>query len=152
MEVEDGFVVHRSESFERTVDYLKALDAAVRARLAGASVGAVLAGGGGGGAPAVAAYADVCRGVDVHVRDWDLRSKLGVFLLHVPGVKVDHVERVLAAYPTFAALKAALDRHGAAEPLLARVLEPGHVRSAVAKRVAAFFTAPDYAPPPPALW
>ena len=67
-------------------------------------------------------------------------------------MKAEYVEPILAIYPTFHALKAALDAHSPGEePLLTRVLVPGARRKADAKRVADFFCAPDYGPPPAPL-
>ena len=66
----------------------------------------------------VAAYADVCQGVDVDEKSWPLASKFGAFLLHVPSVKPEYVAPLLDAYATPAALKAALDAtHVAVEDL-----------------------------------
>ena len=142
LELEDGFVVHRTDSFDGTARYLQTLDAVLTADLGRRSARDVLDG------PDVAAYADVCAGVAVDEKHWPLSSKFGAFLLHVPSVKPEYVAPLLDAYATPAALKAALDAHALEEPLLSKVLAPGKTRRADAARVAKFFTDPEYARPP----
>lgn len=142
MEVEDGFVVHRSDSFDRTVDYLKHLDVLVRDRLATETVADVLR------RDDVASYPDLLNSLNTDVSDWTLKSKFGVFLLHVPHCHQKYVKNILRVYPTPNALKAALDAHSLNEPLLTNILEPGHKRAADAKKIANFFTSDDYPPPP----
>lgn len=137
LEVELGFTVHRSPSFDHTVRYLQGLDAYLKSDLRAKTVDDVLASG-------VAAYRDVVASLGISEKDWDLRARFGTFLLHVPGVKKEYVGHILAKYPTFALLKRALDSHGLEEPLLARIIVPGARRRADAKKIADFFVQRDY--------
>ena len=136
LEIQLGFTVHRSPSFEHTVRYLQGLDAYLRSDLRRKSVDDVLQN--------AMAYRDIVSSLGIDERQWDLKARFGAFLLHVPGVKNEYVAHILGRYPTFALLKRALDSHSLEEPLLTRVLVPGARRRADAKKIADFFVMRDY--------
>lgn len=73
LEIRDDFVVHRSESFARTVDYLKAVDGQLRKQLARETVSQVM------NSESVAAYADIINSIDVRVSHWHMREKVNTY-------------------------------------------------------------------------
>ena len=149
LEVRDGFVVHRSDTFDRTARYLKSLDDALRARLRAATCDEVL------GWADAASYADILESIDVNPKLWPLRLVWKCMLLHIPGCKLEYLQPILdAGYDTPAKLITALKAHDAAnekQPLLTKVLDPNapRGRAADAKRIATFLTHRDYTPAPP---